>query len=201
MNQNNLALTHTEVLSVLKPIYLFERKTKIGTLSQLAIGPGEWAFDVTYSKERFLNLSHPTGISFQADLKAGIGKSKNSYEIIKGTISRTSHARGSFFDGVTLNGQGENGWKLRLAQLGATYSLLSHWSLSNDVATVVLPTGTGKTETMLVTTLSDKANRTLVIVPTIDLKRQISDNFASWGILRELGVIPKMLKPQGFSFE
>jgi hypothetical protein len=33
MNQNNLALTHTEVLSVLKPIYLFETKTKIGTLS------------------------------------------------------------------------------------------------------------------------------------------------------------------------
>ncbi|RPE31427.1 superfamily II DNA or RNA helicase [Acinetobacter sp. BIGb0102] len=191
MNQNNLALTHTEVLSVLKPIYLFETKTKIGTLSQLAIGSGEWGFDVTYSKERFLNLCHPTGISFQADLKAGIGKSKNSYEIIKGTISRTSNARSSFFDGVTLNGQGENGWKLRLAQLGATYSLLSHWSLSNDVATVVLPTGTGKTETMLITTLSDKANRTLVIVPTIDLKRQISDKFASWGILRELGVIPQ----------
>lgn len=118
-------------------------------------------------------------------------KSKNSYEIIKGTISRTTNARSSFFDGVTLNGQGENGWKLRLAQLGATYSLLSHWSLSNDVATVVLSTCTGKTETMLITTLSDKANRTLVIVPTIDLKRQISDKFASCGILRELGVIPK----------
>ncbi|WP_220495483.1 DEAD/DEAH box helicase [Oceanospirillum sediminis] len=44
---------------------------------------------------------------------------------------------------------------------------------------------------MLVATLADKAKRTLVIVPTIDLKKQISDKFSSWGILRRLGVIPK----------
>lgn len=68
---------------------------------------------------------------------------------------------------------------------------MAHWSLSKDVATVVLPTGTGKTETMLVATLVDKSEKTLVIVPNIDLKVQISEKFSTWGILRKLGVIPK----------
>ena len=43
---------------------------------------------------------------------------------------------------------------------------------------------------MLATSLIDKAERTLVIVPTIDLKDQIAEKFASWGMLRNLGVIP-----------
>jgi len=44
---------------------------------------------------------------------------------------------------------------------------------------------------MLVATLADKAERTLVVVPTIDLKIQLAGKFSNWGILRKLGVIPK----------
>lgn len=95
-----------------------------------------------------------------------------------------------FLDNVNIQGVGPSGKSLRPAQVGATFSLLSHWSISKEVATIVLPTGTGKTETMLTVTLADRAPRTLVIVPTIDLKIQIAEKFATWGILRDLGVIP-----------
>jgi hypothetical protein len=38
---------------------------------------------------------------------------------------------------------------LRSPQIGAVYAALAHWSTSDKPATVVMPTGTGKTETML----------------------------------------------------
>ena len=38
---------------------------------------------------------------------------------------------------------------LRTPQLGAIYAALAHWAISDSIATVVMPTGTGKTETML----------------------------------------------------
>lgn len=44
---------------------------------------------------------------------------------------------------------------------------------------------------MLAATLADQTNKTLIIVPTVDLKDQIASKFASWGILRQLGVIPE----------
>ncbi len=58
----------------------------------------------------------------------------------------------------------------------------------------MLPTGTGKTETMLLTSIVTQAIKTLVIVPTIDLKEQIFEKFQNWGMLRELGVIPYNFK-------
>ena len=38
---------------------------------------------------------------------------------------------------------------LRPPQIGALHAIGSHWSLYRDPATIVMPTGTGKTETML----------------------------------------------------
>jgi hypothetical protein len=43
---------------------------------------------------------------------------------------------------------------LRRPQLGALHAIHAHWSTKADVATVVMPTGTGKTETMLATLIS-----------------------------------------------
>lgn len=35
----------------------------------------------------------------------------------------------------------------RSAQLGAIFAIKSYWTVSNESATIVMPTGTGKTET------------------------------------------------------
>ncbi len=45
---------------------------------------------------------------------------------------------------------------LRPAQLGALFSVKAHWTVSNKPATIVMPTGTGKTETMIATVVSEQ---------------------------------------------
>ncbi len=73
---------------------------------------------------------------------------------------------------------------LRKPQLGAIHAALSHWSVNNETATIVMPTGTGKTETMLSILISGKLNRLLVIVPTDALRSQISEKFLTLGMLK-----------------
>lgn len=189
-SQESLNLSHHELLEFESPLFYRYENSEIGVISQLALEAGNWRFRAVHEEGSLYKVTHDTGVSFLAELKRGTGKNKGTYKI-KGCVQNTTNNSQSYFDDVRINGVGESGESLRPAQIGAIYSLLSHWSLSNDVATVVLPTGTGKTETMLVATLADKAKKTLVIVPTIDLKDQISEKFSTWGILRKLGVIPK----------
>jgi len=179
-----------EVLEFTDSLYYLKEKTSIGWLSQLALESGDWQFTAVQENDDLYTVTHESGVSFLAELKEEKGKGKGTYAI-KGCVQNVSDSYKSFFEGVNIHGVGDTGWKLRPAQFGAIHSLLAHWSLTTDVATVVLPTGTGKTETMLVTTLIDRAERTLVIVPTLELKKQIADKFISWGMLRKLGVIPK----------
>ncbi|MDQ6471401.1 DEAD/DEAH box helicase family protein [Flavobacterium sp. LHD-80] len=74
---------------------------------------------------------------------------------------------------------------LRPPQIGALHSILAHWSISNDPAIIVMPTGTGKTETMLSLTIAHKCDKALVIVPSDSLRTQISKKFITLGILKE----------------
>jgi hypothetical protein len=53
---------------------------------------------------------------------------------------------------------------LRPPQLGALHAIAAHWSLYNDPATVVMPTGTGKTETMLAAQVAEHNGPMLVSV-------------------------------------
>lgn len=73
---------------------------------------------------------------------------------------------------------------LRPPQIGALHSILSHWSISNKPALVVMPTGTGKTETMLCLSIANQNEKTLVVVPTDSLRTQISNKFIGLGILK-----------------
>ncbi len=81
---------------------------------------------------------------------------------------------------------------LRRAQLGALHAVLAHWSTGSiEPATVVLPTGTGKTETMLALLVEAKIQRLLVIVPSDALRTQLTKKFETLGLLAELGVLPE----------
>ncbi|WP_367389060.1 DEAD/DEAH box helicase [Lewinella sp. LCG006] len=83
---------------------------------------------------------------------------------------------------------------LRPPQIGALHALGAHWSLDDSPVTVVMPTGTGKTETMLAATAAYQLNRVLVAVPSKALREQISKKFISFGKLKSLGVLPKQAK-------
>jgi hypothetical protein len=81
---------------------------------------------------------------------------------------------------------------LRTPQIGALHAISAHFAVGTefDAATVVLPTGTGKTETMLATLVYRQLSRALVLVPSDALRSQIAGKFISLGILPEAGVVP-----------
>ncbi|MEO0575096.1 MAG: DEAD/DEAH box helicase family protein, partial [Pseudomonadota bacterium] len=62
--------------------------------------------------------------------------------------------------------------------------------MTEDV-TVVMPTGTGKTETMMASICAFPIRRPLILVPSVSLREQTTEKFRSLGILRELGAIRK----------
>lgn len=78
---------------------------------------------------------------------------------------------------------------LRPPQLGALHAIGSHWSLYNTPATIVMPTGTGKTETMLSTLVAYIRKPMLVIVPSDALRSQTARKFLTLGLLRWLNVL------------
>lgn len=78
---------------------------------------------------------------------------------------------------------------LRPPQLGALHAVGSHWSLHNKPATIVMPTGTGKTETMLATLAAYIRGPLLVVVPWDLLRSQTARKFLTFGLLRRLRVL------------
>lgn len=81
---------------------------------------------------------------------------------------------------------------LRAPQIGALHAISAHFAVGSqfEPATVVLPTGTGKTETMLATLVYRRLARTLVLVPSVPLRSQMAGKFLSLGVLPDAGVVP-----------
>ena len=79
---------------------------------------------------------------------------------------------------------------LREPQVGAIHAVLAHLAVETSPATVVMPTGTGKTETMLSLLAYKRFRRVLVLVPSDALRTQIGEKFLSFGYLPELGLLP-----------
>jgi superfamily II DNA or RNA helicase len=73
---------------------------------------------------------------------------------------------------------------LRTPQVGALHRVHAHWAVTNDVGTIVMPTGTGKTDTMIAVLLSVRCQRLLVVVPSDALRQQTADKFTTLGVLR-----------------
>jgi superfamily II DNA or RNA helicase len=78
---------------------------------------------------------------------------------------------------------------LRPPQLGGLHAIGMHWSLYRQAATIVMPTGTGKTETMLAAVAAYQPGCVLVAVPSEILRDQTANKFATFGLLRRLGVL------------
>lgn len=93
---------------------------------------------------------------------------------------------------------------LRPPQIGALHAILAHIeSCQEDIGLIVMPTGTGKTETMLSFMVANQCARTLVVVPSDALRTQISEKYKTLGLLKEIGVVssdaalPKVVRIKG----
>ncbi|WP_454711724.1 DEAD/DEAH box helicase [Cupriavidus nantongensis] len=105
-------------------------------------------------------------------------------------IADTERTLASWVDSFDLRVERYDGSRLerpgmRLPQVGAVRAVLAHWSVSQAAVTVVLPTGTGKTETMLALLVMALIPRLLVIVPSDALRTQVAEKFLSLGMLKE----------------
>lgn len=79
---------------------------------------------------------------------------------------------------------------LRPPQIGALHNIGGHWSVfAHEPATVVMPTGTGKTETMLCAVVNYRRGPTLIGVPSDALRSQTARKVESLGLLRKLGLV------------
>ncbi|EJF7713755.1 DEAD/DEAH box helicase family protein, partial [Providencia rettgeri] len=87
---------------------------------------------------------------------------------------------------------------LRPPQIGALFSALGYLKTnSNEAATIVMPTGTGKTETMLSLVVAGHFKKTLIIVPSDALRQQTKSKFVNLGYVRTFKLVPDdMLNPR-----
>jgi len=84
---------------------------------------------------------------------------------------------------------------LRSPQIGALHAILAYIETDEDKpAIIVMPTGTGKTETMLSFLVANQCRKLLIVVPSDALRTQISEKFESLGKLPEIGVVPKSIE-------
>ena len=84
---------------------------------------------------------------------------------------------------------------LRTPQIGAVHAILSNITnpkFNNGI--IVMPTGTGKTEVMLTSFLSEEIKKLLVLTPSRALREQIGNKFKTLGILKELKIINEKCK-------
>ena len=61
---------------------------------------------------------------------------------------------------------------LRSPQIGALHALMAHIEEDEKTGIVVMPTGTGKTETMLSFLVANQCRKVFVIVPSDSLRTQ-----------------------------
>ena len=87
---------------------------------------------------------------------------------------------------------------LRRPQIGALHSILGYQSSGlSDPGIVVMPTGTGKTETMLAWLVAKRPKQVLVIVPSSALREQLASKFETLGILQQEGIVgPGAFRPR-----
>jgi superfamily II DNA or RNA helicase len=96
----------------------------------------------------------------------------------------------SYRDALTFREESDDSPGLRSPQLGAVHAVLGYWTTKRSTpATVVMPTGTGKTETMLALLVAARLARLLVLVPSDALREQVAAKFETLGVLQELGIV------------
>lgn len=83
---------------------------------------------------------------------------------------------------------------LRPPQVAGLYAIGGHWTMGKQPATLVMPTGTGKTETMLASLVAFQPGTTLVVVPSKALRGQTFGKFSTLGLLRFLNVVSPAVK-------
>jgi superfamily II DNA or RNA helicase len=138
------------------------------------------------------------GLTLRVGLGATPGEPVTSAEWIGPRTRMTAdEVRSSYLNVLSFDEDMAGRPGLRRPQLGAVHAVLAYWTTGRVTpVTVVMPTGTGKTETMVALLLAARLHRLLVLVPSDLLRDQASETFVRLGVLQELGIVaPGALRP------
>ena len=163
---------------------------KILAISDLSSPPKEFnkvlkikSDDLARNDRDFVDLSgcewiqHPEMFKDPEDLIGYTERLKNVINSWQGAFSYLSEDRDNRVEG------------LRPPQIGAVHATHAHWTVTDKAATIVMPTGTGKTETMLSILISKQCEKLLIAVPTDPLRTQIAGKFLTLGVLKDFGIV------------
>ena len=158
--------------------------------------------DVPHVRSRYghwLTASGP-GEPLGEELAAVLPEDSASSDEITWTGSRRlipADAVRDSFDGAIGFTTHSRPHSLRRPQIGALHSIVGYQSSGlTEPGIVVMPTGTGKTETMLAWLVAQRPERVLVVVPSSALREQIASKFETLGILQQEGIVgPSAMRP------
>lgn len=83
--------------------------------------------------------------------------------------------------------------------------MLAHWSVKPEIpATIAIPTGVGKTAIAMALPFLASARRTLIVVPSTELRRQMEEAFSTQGVLKTIGAfsgkqMPRVMAMKGLA--
>ncbi len=83
---------------------------------------------------------------------------------------------------------------LREAQAGAYWGVRSHFTIENNPAILVMPTGSGKTTVMTLLAFALVKRRTLIVAPSKVIRQQIEDEFKTLKNARTTRSLPSIRK-------
>ncbi len=84
---------------------------------------------------------------------------------------------------------------LRKSQIGALHAISAHFSLHEQPAVVVLPTGAGKTAVLMLTPFILRAQRVLVLTQSRFVRDQITQDYQALRTLKTVRALPQDLPP------
>jgi superfamily II DNA or RNA helicase len=86
----------------------------------------------------------------------------------------------------TLNGKAI----YRECQVGAAWATLAHFTASSEPALISMPTGSGKTALMIMLSFLLKAERVIIVTPSVALRGQTAAKFDPLADLKEISAYP-----------
>lgn len=148
--------------------------------------------DVVRSTRGTWELARGAGARTEGPLTATIPVLRKSERLAwVGDTTQTSadEVLDSYKDALTFRVP-DGGEGLRRPQLAALHSIVGYQASGvGEPAVVVMPTGTGKTETMVAWMVAQRPAKLLVVVPSDVLREQIAEKFESLGVLQEVGAV------------
>jgi type I site-specific restriction endonuclease len=161
---------------------------------------------VVKSGDRFILLTRHEEEAYNAEYEyiAHVNKIPQRSTLNRGEIEFVKWIKHPFFSQVSPDNV-VNSWKgkflykkelpesnepgLRAPQLGAIYAFMSKVQIPRHKNIIVMPTGTGKTETMLSLLIANQCKKLLVTVPSDALREQLSKKFITLGVLPQFGIV------------